>query len=144
MAEAPIDLIHMEGEGNSVVLRVTGDQDAEVLNGELLVASTFVRGTLSWPVSPAELRSWQEALDELDAGYDVAWREDADGPAMFIERDPDFDRLNITIKDDVSSLTTVVITVPIADSWFDDAYERLDLTWKTWPNMARDQEPHHL
>lgn len=138
MADEPIDLIHMGGgEGNSLVLRVTGAEDDETLNGELLVVSPFVRGTLAWPVSPEDLRGWQQALDELDAGYDVTWCEDNWGPEMFIERDPDLDRLNVTIRDDVTSLTTVTIAVPIADSWFDDAYELLDLVWKTWPRMVK-------
>lgn len=31
------------------------------------------------------------------------------------------------------SLTTVTVTVPLVDAWFDDAYRRLDLVWETWP-----------
>jgi hypothetical protein len=31
------------------------------------------------------------------------------------------------------SLTAVTVTVPLVDAWFDDAYDRLDLAWKTWP-----------
>jgi hypothetical protein len=31
------------------------------------------------------------------------------------------------------SLTTVTVTVPLVDTWFDDAYRRLDLVWETWP-----------
>ncbi|MFJ6636882.1 DUF5959 family protein [Streptomyces sp. NPDC091376] len=35
------------------------------------------------------------------------------------------------------SLTTVTVTVPLVDAWFDDAYRRLDLVWETWP-MTED------
>jgi len=137
VADGPIDLIHIEGEGNSVVLRVTGEPDAEELTGELIVASGFVRGRLDWPVSSADLAEWQEALDELDAGYDVSWCGGGPGPEMVVVRDSDLDRLLVTIKDRAASSTTVDIGVPVADSWFDEAYDRLDLVWKTWPGMAK-------
>ncbi|CAM5496366.1 MULTISPECIES: DUF5959 family protein [Streptomyces] len=35
------------------------------------------------------------------------------------------------------SLTTVTVTVPLADAWFDDAYRRLDFVWETW-SMTED------
>jgi uncharacterized protein DUF5959 len=136
VADEPIDLIFMEGEGNSVILRVAGDQDNEVLTGELLIKSSFVSGSLAWFLFPDDLREWQEALDELDAGYDVAWREGGRGPEMFVERDPNHERLNVTIKDDAGSMTAVTISVPVADSWFDDAYRRLELVWKAWPRTS--------
>lgn len=30
-------------------------------------------------------------------------------------------------------LTAVTVTVPLTDSWFDDAYERLEHVWKAGP-----------
>jgi hypothetical protein len=135
VAEEPIELIHLEDEGTSVILRVAGAQDDEVLTGELQVVSSFVRGGLSWPLFPQDLREWQEALDELDAGYDIAWREGGRGPSVFIERVTDQDRMDVTVKDG-GSMTAVTVSVPVADSWFDQAYERLDLVWKTWPRTV--------
>jgi hypothetical protein len=138
MAEDPIDLIRLEGEGNSVVLRITGKQErtspteSDVLVGEFLVDTPFVRGSLKTWIGPEDLRQWQKALDMLDAGLDIAWRERTRAPWLFIELDEDDDRCRATIEDHSMSLTTVTVTVPLNDAWFDDAYRRLDSVWETW------------
>ncbi|MET7696982.1 MULTISPECIES: DUF5959 family protein [unclassified Streptomyces] len=139
MAEEAIDLIRLAGEGNSVVLRVSGKEQRSgpdsggALAGEFLVDTPFVRGSLEVRVFPEELREWQEALDALDAGQDIAWREGARGAELHIERDADGERVHVTVRDDSMSLTAVTVTVALSDAWFDDAYGRLELAWKTWP-----------
>ncbi|MFR0357602.1 DUF5959 family protein [Streptomyces sediminimaris] len=139
MAEDRIDLIRLEGDGTSVILRVTGEQErtgpleADVLAGEFVVDTPFVRGALKTWISPEDLRQWQQALDSLDAGEDIAWREGERAPWLFIELDENDDRCHVTVKDHSMSQTTVTVTVPLADAWFDDAYRRLDLVWETWP-----------
>jgi hypothetical protein len=139
MAEAPVDLISLEGDGNSVILRITGKEQrkrptgGDSLVGEFVVVTPFVSGTLQTWLSPEDLRQWQRALDSLDAGQDIAWREGKRAPWLFIELDEDDDRCQVTIKDHSMSLTTVTVTVPLDDAWFDDAYRRLDLVWETWP-----------
>nr|WP_222108859.1 DUF5959 family protein [Streptomyces cupreus] len=131
--------MRLEGDGNSVVLRITGTEGqgsagSEVLTGAFIVETPFVKGALRIWVFPQDLREWQESLDALDAGRDVAWREFSRGPSMFVERDVEEERARVTVKDTSMSLTSVTVTVPMDDSWFDDAYERLDLIWKTWPS----------
>ncbi|MFI9752710.1 DUF5959 family protein [Streptomyces collinus] len=85
-----------------------------------------------------DLRQWQQALDSLDAGRDIAWCEGKRGPWLYVERDDDNDRCRVTIKDHSMSLTTVTLTVPLADAWFDDACRRLDLVWDARLRMAED------
>ncbi|MEU2060315.1 DUF5959 family protein [Streptomyces sp. NPDC013455] len=136
MAGEPIDLIRLEGGRNSVVLRIDGKQRHErtdVLVGEFEVRTPFVRGSLQTWVFPDDLRQWQQALDLLDAGRDAAWREGGRAPWLFIERDEDDDRCRVTLQDHSMSLTAVTVTVPLTDAWFDDAYDRLDRIWETWP-----------
>lgn len=139
MAEEPIDLIHLEGSGNSVILRITGKAErkrpdgADMLVGEFRVDTPFVRGSLKTWLFPEDLRQWQQALDMLDAGHDIAWLEGTRAPWLYIELDEDDDRCQITIRDYSMSLTTVTVTVPLSDAWFDDAYHRLDRIWETWP-----------
>ena len=133
MADGPIDLIRFEGNGNSVVLRITGAQDVvstRMLTGEFLIETEFVRGTLKATVFPEDLWEWRDALDGLDAGHDIAWCENTRGASMLVERAGD--QALVTVKDDDGSATTVTVTVPLPDEWFDEAYERLDLTLKTW------------
>jgi hypothetical protein len=122
MAEDPIDLIRLEGDGNSVILRVTGKEErkrpteADVLVGEFVVDTPFVGGTLKTWIFPKDLRQWQQALDSLDAGQDIAWCEGKRAPWLFIELDEDDDRCQVTIKGYSMSLTTVTVTVPLADA----------------------------
>ncbi|GAA3785383.1 DUF5959 family protein [Streptomyces chiangmaiensis] len=142
MAEDPIALIRLEGDGNSVILRIVGKEqrkppnEADTLVGEFVVDTPFVQGTLKTWIFPEDLRQWQRALDSLDAGQDIAWCEGKRIPWLFIELDEDDDRCQVTLNDHSMSLTTVTVTVPLADTWFDDAYRRLDLVWKTWPLAA--------
>ncbi|WP_225824094.1 DUF5959 family protein [Streptomyces naphthomycinicus] len=136
MAEESIDLIRLEGEGSGVVLRITGKEEREhsdVLVGEFQVDTPFVRGRLKTWLTPEDLRQWQQALDMFDAGHDIAWREGTRAPSLSVERHEDDDRCRVTVRDHSMSLTTVTVTVPLTDAWFDDAYHRLDLTWETWP-----------
>ncbi|CCK25530.1 hypothetical protein BN159_1151 [Streptomyces davaonensis JCM 4913] len=133
MTDGPIELVRLEGDGNSVVLRISG-ADGDVLTGGFVIDTPFVKGALQVWVFPGELREWQEALDALDAGQDAVWREFSRGPSMVIERDVAEERARVTVKDPSMSLTSVTVTVPLVDSWFDDAYERLESVRKTWPS----------
>lgn len=138
MTQGPMDLIHLTGEGSSVVLRITGREirrgarTTEVLTGEFLVDTPFVSGTLNTWLFPADLTEWRECLDALDAGRAVTWRDATRGPALSIERDDADERLRVTIRDSMTTLTTVTVTVPLFDAWFDDAFDRLNEVWKTW------------
>ncbi|MFE5663925.1 DUF5959 family protein [Streptomyces niveus] len=133
-----MDLIHLTGEGSSVVLRITGREirrgarTTEVLTGKFVVDTPFVSGTLNTWLFPADLTEWRECLDALDAGQGITWRDATRGPAFSIERDDADERLRVTIRDSMTTLTTVTVTVPLFDAWFDDAYDRLNEVWKTW------------
>ena len=126
MAEAPIDLIRWEGDGNSVVVQVTRRDGTDQLAGEFQVETPFVRGSLKTSFAPEDLREWQHALDMLDTGHDIAWRDGTSAPGLFVERDEDDDRCRVTIRDHSMSLTAVTVAIPLTDAWFDDAYQRLD------------------
>ena len=131
-----MDLIRLEGEGNSVVLRITGEE-GETLAGELVLESAFVRGSLRLWLSHEDLRAWLDVLDTLDGGHDVLWLEGGRSPEILLTRDDEYERLHFTVNDRTASMTNATITVPIDDAWFDDAYKRLDQVWTTWP-LAED------
>ncbi|WP_069467791.1 DUF5959 family protein, partial [Actinacidiphila rubida] len=139
MAEEPIDLIRLEGDGNSVVLRISGrggqpgHGGTGALSGEFVVDTPFVRGSLATSLLPEDLSRWQQALDGLDTGQNIAWREGQRAPWLLVELDDAADRCHVTVKDPSRSLTAVTVTVPLPDAWFDDAYQRLDRVWETWP-----------
>ncbi|MFD4653956.1 DUF5959 family protein [Streptomyces sp. NPDC058441] len=93
----------------------------------------FISGTLNLWLFPADLDEWRDCLDALDAGHSITWRDATRGPALSVERDDTEERVRVTIRDSMTTLTTVTVTVPLADSWFDDAYDRLERACKTWP-----------
>ncbi|GGS15901.1 hypothetical protein GCM10010252_64210 [Streptomyces aureoverticillatus] len=138
-SEEPIDLIRLEGEDNSVIVRITGKRPApgrsgaDELVGEILVDTAFVRGSLATSVSPEDLTEWRETLDALDGGADTTWREGRRAPELSVELDPDGERAYVTVADHTMSLTTVTATVLLTDEWFDEAYDRLDATLRAWP-----------
>ncbi|MFD9072579.1 DUF5959 family protein [Streptomyces lasiicapitis] len=138
-SEEPIDLIRLEGEDNSVIVRITGKRPApgrsgvDELVGEILVDTAFVRGTLATSVSPEDLTEWRATLDTLDGGDDTTWREGRRTPELSVELDPDGERAHVTVADHTMSLTTVTVTVLLTDEWFDEAYDRLDETLRVWP-----------
>jgi hypothetical protein len=137
-AEGPIDLIRLEGEGNSVIVRITGKDpgsapDTHTLVGEILVDTAFVRGSIATWVAGEDISRWQDALDTLDTGEDVAWRMDGRATGISVELDPDDERAHVTVADRSMSLTTVTVTVVVTDAWFDDAYRRLDQVVHAWP-----------
>ncbi|EPH41199.1 DUF5959 family protein [Streptomyces aurantiacus] len=138
-SDEPIDLIRLEGEDNSVIVRITGKRPApgrsgaDELVGEILVDTAFVRGSLATSVSPEDLTEWRETLDVLDGGEDTTWREGRRAPELSVELDPDGEHAYVTVADHAMSQTTVTATVLLTDEWFDEAYDRLDATLRTWP-----------
>lgn len=135
-SEGPIDLIRLEGEGASVVVRITGEQAAggsAPLAGEILVDTPFVRGGIATRVLPEDITEWQEALDTLDTGKGIGWREAGPATELFIDLDPDDGSAQVTVTDRTKSGTIVTVGVVLDDAWFDDAYRRLEQVREVWP-----------
>ncbi|MDI5970675.1 DUF5959 family protein [Streptomyces sp. SL13] len=134
-----MDLIRLEGAGGSVIVRIAGKQSADRasgadgLVGEILVDTAFVRGSIAAEVFPDDLTEWQETLDALDCGEDIGWREGKRPTELLIGLDEDGERAHVTVTDRSASPTSVTITVDLPDTWFDDAYHRLELVQQAWP-----------
>jgi len=137
MADGPIDLIHLEGEGNSFALQIRGTYPGsdDLLDGELRVNTTFVTGRLQIWLSQETLDGWRDALDMLDAGDDVVWDTGSRGPMVSLDHQ-EFGRVAVTISDPEASMVRVTVPIPLNDEWFDDAYDRLDRTWQKWFGSA--------
>ncbi len=90
-----------------------------------LSAGRGVRGVLPTFVADVDLDAWRQALDALDMGYDVAWREDLRADEVHIRWEGD-DRLVVSVHDRMGLLTSMTTVVPVSDEWFDDAYDRLE------------------
>jgi len=133
MADEPIDLIRLEGEGNSFALPIRGTYPGsdDLLDGELQIDTTFVTGRLQIWLPQETLESWRDALDMLDAGDDVVWENGTRGPIVSLDH-REFGRVGVTIRDPARSMVTVTVPIPLYDDWFDDAYDRLDRVWRKW------------
>lgn len=136
--EGPVDLIRLEGDGTSVTVRITGKDGAAngsgpLLAGEILIDTPFVRGSVATPVTPSDLTEWQEALDALDTGDDIGWRTGRGTAEVSIALEPDGERAQVTVTDTAKPPTSVTVPVVVTDSWFDEAYGRLDEVLRTWP-----------
>ena len=54
------------------------------LAAEIVVDTPFVSGRLDLSLSQSQLDSWSRALDQLEAGEDIAWLHVQRGPSVFI------------------------------------------------------------
>ncbi|MGW5636218.1 DUF5959 family protein [Streptomyces sp. NPDC003832] len=134
----PVELVRLGSDGNEVVLRITGEESGgspgAALAGVLAVGTPFVSGRLDVRVLPRDLREWQEALDALDSGQDVDRRAFSHGASLVVERDASAATARVTVEDTSVPPISVTVTAAMDDAWFDDAYERLERVWKTWPS----------
>jgi hypothetical protein len=137
MADGPIELIHLEGEGNTFALPILGTYPGsdDLLEGELRIDTTFVTGRTRIWLAEQTLESWRDALDMLDAGDDVVWDTGTRGPIVSLGHH-EFGRVGVTIRDPDASMVTVTVLIPLYDDWFDDAYDRLDRVWQKWFKSA--------
>ncbi|WP_037572147.1 DUF5959 family protein [Phaeacidiphilus oryzae] len=141
-----VELIRLEGPGNSVVLSLYGGPGGgttgggSALQGVITVDTPFVSGSTPVHLRPEDVEEWQDALDLLDAGGDIAWRKGGRGPELHVELDPEGDpeRAQVSVSDLAGALTTVTVGVTIDDAWFDDAYERLEEVREVWPSVGAE------
>ncbi|MEU4504951.1 DUF5959 family protein [Streptomyces sp. NPDC024089] len=80
----PSKLISLaDDEGNSVSVDVLGRSPRWTagLDSEIVVKTPVVSGRVDLALYDARLESWADALDQLDAGDDVAWMEMNSGPS---------------------------------------------------------------
>lgn len=129
------EFIRLAGEGGSVAVLITGRTgDGAALAAQIVVDTAFVRGSAATSLTPEDLTGWQDALDALDTGEDVAWREDEPVPGLAVELEPGAGggRAHVTVADGAASAVTVTLPVTLTDAWFDDAYQRLDAARRAW------------
>lgn len=138
MADEPIDLIRIEGDGNTFVVQIQGvsPSGTGLLQGEIRIGTGFVAGTLPVWLDRDQVDAWRDALDALDQGGDVVWISESRGPRVALRQEP-FGRVAVTVEDPAGSLVTVTVAVPVHDDWFDDAYDRLDRVWRKWFEAER-------
>jgi hypothetical protein len=94
-----------------------------------LGAGRGVKGVQPTFVSDVDLDAWREALDALDLGHAVAWRENLRADEVHVRWEHD-DMLVVTVRDRMGLLTDVTTAVPVSDEWFDEAYGRLERVYE--------------
>ncbi|WP_225849325.1 DUF5959 family protein [Streptomyces sp. HPF1205] len=128
------EFIRLVGDSGSVTVLITGRAEGAALAAQVVVDTPFVQGSATMSLVPADLAEWQDALDALDTGKDVAWLEGerAAGLVVEVEPGPGGGRAHVTVAGDAASPVTVALDVTLTDAWFDDAYHRLDEARRTY------------
>jgi hypothetical protein len=137
--EGPIDLVRLVGSGNSVTVRVTGRDavgDPQVLVGEFIVATKFLKGTRRTWIFPQDLTAWEAVLDSLTRGENAAWRKGKSATELHVElAAPDLHagQVRVSVADREGSRTTALVVLEPADGWIEDHRARLDKVRQAWP-----------
>ncbi|ARF73214.1 hypothetical protein B7C62_13755 [Kitasatospora albolonga] len=134
----PRDLISLaDDEGNSVTVRVLGRSPtwASGLDAEIAVRTPFVSGRLDLPLSVADLNSWGDALDRLDADEDVAWREMSRGPSLFVQLVGERECPEVIVEDEGGSMVTVRVPLVPPDDWIAAHRRHLRRVMEHWVPM---------
>ncbi|MFJ3145716.1 DUF5959 family protein [Streptomyces halstedii] len=88
-----------------------------------------------YSLSAARLGSWADALDQLDAGEDVAWMEMSSGPSIFIQLTGERDCPEVVVEDEDGSMVTVRVPLVPPDNWIADHRQRLRRASDHWVPM---------
>ncbi|MEU9378519.1 DUF5959 family protein [Streptomyces sp. NPDC048255] len=138
--QGTLDLIHLTDiEGNSVVVRVTGQEgrasqhDTATLVGEISVGTSFVKGSLKTWIFPQDLADWETALSVLARGESVSWREVQRATELHVDLEEGLERATVSVADRSMSLASVQVTIELADGWLEDHRARLDRVRQAWP-----------
>lgn len=120
----------------------SGGAYCHVSTSDLVLDAPFVSGTLSTWLFAADLAEQRDCPDALDAGQAITWCDATQAPDSTIERDDAGGFLG-TVRDAMTTLTTVSLSVPMDDSWFDDAYDRLEQVCEARPPVEDDCRVKH-
>ncbi|MFJ5310004.1 DUF5959 family protein [Streptomyces sp. NPDC088350] len=121
----PYDLVRLSDLENEVVITVLSPMDSPFWEAQIVVTSTFVKGTTLLVLSPAKLDSWAKALGELRRGRDIVWMETDRGPTISIQLDGERDCPEVVVEDESLSMVTVRIPVALEEGWIADQQARL-------------------
>ncbi|MEX3102646.1 MULTISPECIES: DUF5959 family protein [unclassified Streptomyces] len=126
-----MELVRFEGAGSSVVVRVTGWEDGW-FDGEIVVRSGFVEGSVRVGGNEEDLEEWGALLDVLE---DEEAYEDEDGEVFagdwpregrtaylrVVAEDP----LVVEVRDAPGTGICVRVPFEVGDGWVAEARERL-------------------
>ncbi|MGK5632184.1 DUF5959 family protein [Streptomyces sp. URMC 123] len=109
-----VDLINLSDGDNGFRVRVLGRRSPGVphlhdqLDAEALITSSFVSGRLAMSLFPPDLEDWSRALDLLDAGQDICWRDNDHSPVIRIQPcNEEHDTPAVPVEDPSSSCVSV-------------------------------------
>ncbi|MFF2522605.1 DUF5959 family protein [Streptomyces liangshanensis] len=136
-----MDLVDLSDGDNRVRVRVRGRRAEgilplhDLLDAEIVVESSFVRGRLRVGLYPADLASWSVVLDSLDRGQDAGWLDQGNGPVVRFEfSDDDRDCPTVLVEDASASGAYVGVPVALEGEWVEEQREHLREVERAWPS----------
>jgi hypothetical protein len=116
---SPVELIHLSDEEQSVSVRIvdglslSGSDDYDALQAEILVDTGFVSGRVELYLNAYDLDSWAEVLDSAEAGRKATWLESGRSPRIMIDPTEETESgcTEVSVYDVTGS--QVFVTVPV-------------------------------
>lgn len=143
-----MDLINLSDADNSVRMHVLGRRGPgvlpvhDLLDAEIIVESSFIRGCLNVCFYLSDLEEWSLALDALSVGQNVEWLDSGNGPVIRIELpSDDCDVPVVFIEDASGSSTSATIPIVVDDGWIEEQREHLRGVVRTWPSEVLKTSP---
>nr|BFD93716.1 hypothetical protein KitaXyl93_50760 [Kitasatospora sp. Xyl93] len=143
-----MDLIKLSDGDNSVRVHVLGRRGPgvlpvhDLLDAEIIVESSFIRGRLSICFYLSDLEEWSLALDALSAGQNVEWLDSGNGPAIRIDLPSDAcDVPAVFIEDASGSGSLATIPIVLDDGWIEEQREHLREVVRNWPSEVLKTSP---
>lgn len=117
MERGPLDLVRLVDPTAGLVVRVLGTREGSDDLDVVVEVVGAVRA--SWPdvVSRADLAEWEAALDELERGRPVSWRDGGSSVALRLTPWPAGDRVDVRVWDEASTGIEVGVPVRPAPGW---------------------------
>jgi hypothetical protein len=146
--DGPTDLIRLSDDDSSLRVCVLGRRRPgvlplhDLLDAEILVETSFIRGRLSICFYPANLEEWSRCLAALRAGQDVEWLNQGNGPMIRVEWPEDNGEIVlIHVQDATGSGASASIPIVLESDWIQQHQELLDTVRQTWPSEVLVTSP---
>ncbi|MEV7416346.1 DUF5959 family protein [Streptomyces sp. NPDC089919] len=140
-AGARVDLISLTDGDNSFRVRVRGRRSPgvlhlhDLLDAEVVISSSFVSGRLGTALRPADLDTWDRALDRLADGQEICWKDDDHSPEIRIHpHDEEQGTVAVRVEDLGASCVSVYIPLALEEGWIDEQRRLLGQVRQEWPS----------
>lgn len=104
---------------------MSSPMDSTFWEAEIVITSPFVKGSTLLVLSRPKIEEWEQALEALSQGRDIAWMQTDRGPTVSIQLEGERDCPDVVVEDESISMVTVRVPIALEDGWVLDHQERV-------------------